>query len=135
MDAALLIRAALGGTPEPMEQLLTAGLMVTIAAVVAAMARAARADGVGGFAFATESGPGRVARSPEAHPRPDRLPPLPGDLNLITADEPTASITSRRRSRPDRVSRPTRTELLRRIRTVRSDRPAGSWPRRGGAVR
>ncbi len=121
MDAALLIRAALGGTPEPMEQLLTAGLLVSIAAVVAALARAARSDGVGGFAFATESGAGRPTRPPEAHRLPDRLPSLPGDLNLITADERTTSTTHSGRSRPDRVNRPTRPEGLRR--PVRSAPP------------
>jgi hypothetical protein len=129
MDAALLIRAALGGTPEPLEQLLTAGLMVTIAAVVAAMARAARADGVGGFAFATDAAASRPTRPPEARPReahrqPDRLPPLPGDLNLITADERTTSTTPRRRPRPDRFSRPTRPDVLRRLdRSAALDQP------------
>ena len=68
MDAALLIRVALGGTPDPLEQLLTAGLLVSLAAVVAALGMATRSDGVGGFAFSTDPTRTRIARAPDAHP-------------------------------------------------------------------
>lgn len=66
VEAALLVRTGLGGTPEAMEQLLTAGLVVAMCAVVAAVAFAARLDGVDGYAFATEGRP-RARREPDAH--------------------------------------------------------------------
>jgi hypothetical protein len=78
IDAASLVRVALGGTPEPLEQLLTAGLLVALAGAIAALARAARSDGVGGFSFASEPGGSRSSRPPDAHPmheRPHEPPP------------------------------------------------------------
>jgi hypothetical protein len=65
--AALLVRAGLGGTGDPLEQLLTAGLLVTLAAAVAAMSWAVRTDG-GGLGLAEEAAPGRSRRAPDAHP-------------------------------------------------------------------
>lgn len=67
IDAALLVRTALGGTPGPVEQLLTAGLLVVLAGALAAIAANARADGGEGFAFSTESR-SRVRHEPDAHP-------------------------------------------------------------------
>lgn len=104
LTAALLIRAALGGTPAPLEQLVAAGLVIAVAGTVAALGRSARRDGVGGFGFATGPGfGGPVARPPEAHPlhrgEPLRTPPVsteqPGpeaiaDTGSDTADAETA---------------------------------------------
>lgn len=67
MDAALLVRNALGGTPGPVEQLLTSGMLVVLAAALAALAGNARADGGDGFAFSTD-GRARVRHEPDAHP-------------------------------------------------------------------
>jgi hypothetical protein len=72
IDAAFLVRVGLGGTPEPLEQLLTAGLLVALAGGIAALGRAARSDGVGGFAFASEPGGSRTTRPPDAHPVRER---------------------------------------------------------------
>lgn len=68
IDAALLVRVGLGGTPGPLEQLFTAGLLVALGGGVAALGRAARSDGVGGFAFSSDPGPSRMSRPPDAHP-------------------------------------------------------------------
>jgi hypothetical protein len=100
MDAALLIRTALGGTAVPLEQLLTAGLMVAIAGTVAMLAWTARGDGIGGFAFATETATGHVSRRPEAHPAPDQLPALPGDFGSPLVTTPRSRAPRPRRPRP-----------------------------------
>lgn len=71
LDAGLLVRAGLGGTPGQFEQLLTAGLTAIVAAALAAVALAIRRDGVGGFDLALEPGP-RRRREPDAHPIADR---------------------------------------------------------------
>ena len=71
IDGGLLVRAALGGTPGPLEQLLVALVLVTVAACAAAMGRAARLDPPGGFDYATEA-PIRVRRAPDAHPLDER---------------------------------------------------------------
>ena len=64
---AILVRTSLGGTPGNLEQLVTAGLVAVVGAVVAALAIAARTDGVAGFDLAP--GPGeRARRPPDAHP-------------------------------------------------------------------
>lgn len=86
MDAALLVRVGLGGTPEPLEQLLITGLLVALAGALATLAWAARHDGVGGFTFATELGGPRPRRVPEAHPLRDG--PI-GPLITETAPELT----------------------------------------------
>lgn len=92
IDAALLVRAALGGTPDALEQLLTAGLIAALGAAVAALARTARLDGVGGFSFAADLSPtawnGRVPRGPEAHPMPERRI---GPPTVTVADDGTAT--------------------------------------------
>jgi hypothetical protein len=66
IDAALLVRAALGGTPSEVEELLTATMLVVLAGAVAALAANARADGTGGYAFA-DPPRGRARREPDAH--------------------------------------------------------------------
>lgn len=70
IDAALLVRVALGGTPAPLEHLLTAGMLVALAGAVAAVARAARSDGHGGFELAVEDP--RRRHEPDAHPLAER---------------------------------------------------------------
>ncbi len=67
VDAGLLVRAALGGTPGELEQLITTGTLVVLAGTVATLAGSARAEGTGGFAFSVE-GRGRRHREPDAHP-------------------------------------------------------------------
>ncbi len=67
INSALLVRNALGGTPGPVEQLLTAALLVVLAGALAALASSARSDGDGGFAFTTDSR-SRVRHEPDAHP-------------------------------------------------------------------
>ena len=67
LDGALLVRAGLGGTPDQLEQLITTGVLIVVAASVASLVRAAVSDGAGGFEFSVE-GPRRRRREPEAHP-------------------------------------------------------------------
>lgn len=67
IDAALLVRSALGGTPGEVEQLVTAAMLIVLAGAVAALAANARADGSGGYAFADATRV-RVRREPDAHP-------------------------------------------------------------------
>jgi hypothetical protein len=67
LDAGLLVRAGLGGTPDELEQLITSGTLVVVAAAVATLAASARADGAGGFEFSLE-GRRRRRREPDAHP-------------------------------------------------------------------
>lgn len=52
LSGALLIRVGLGGTPDGLEELLTAGLVATLGGAVAILAVAARADGTDGFDLA-----------------------------------------------------------------------------------
>jgi hypothetical protein len=67
IDAALLVRVALGGTPGEVEQLLTSTMLIVLAGSLAALAANARADGTGGYAFA-DPARARVRREPDAHP-------------------------------------------------------------------
>ena len=67
LDAALLVRCALGGTPGDLEQLVAAGMLVVVAGAAAALAANARADGSGGFAF-VDPAVSRLRREPDAHP-------------------------------------------------------------------
>lgn len=67
IDAALLVRAALGGTPGDVEQLVTSAMLIVLAGALAALAANARADGSGGYAFSDPTGV-RVRREPDAHP-------------------------------------------------------------------
>ncbi len=66
LDSGLLVRSALGGTPGPLEQLLVTLLLISVAAVVAALGRSARLDPPGGFDLAPET-PVRTRRAPDAH--------------------------------------------------------------------
>ncbi len=66
IDAGLLVRAALGGTPGDVEQLVTATMLIVLAGSLAALAAAARADGTGGYTFADPARV-RVRREPDAH--------------------------------------------------------------------
>jgi hypothetical protein len=67
VDAALLVRAALGGTPDDLEHLVTSATLVILAGTLAMLAGSARADGTGGFAFSLEER-ARRHREPDAHP-------------------------------------------------------------------
>lgn len=67
IDAGLVVRIALGGTPGEVEQLVTAAMLIVLAGALAALAANARADGVGGYGFADPARV-RVRREPDAHP-------------------------------------------------------------------
>ena len=75
IDGALLVRAGLGGTPDQLEQLVTTGALVVVAAAIGTLARAALADGAGGFDFSAD-GRGSRRREPDAHP----IEPRVGDI-------------------------------------------------------
>jgi len=64
---ALLVRVSLGGTPDQLEQLLTAGLVATLGGAVAIMASTARADGNAGFDMSATT-PHRTSHGADAHP-------------------------------------------------------------------
>ena len=66
IDAALIVRTALGGTPSDFEHLISAALIVVIAGTIATLAAGAREDGSGGFAFSLDRP--RRHREPDAHP-------------------------------------------------------------------
>ena len=69
LTGALLIRVSLGGTPDQLEQVLTAGLVATLGGAVAILAAAARADGPDGFAM-SRSTPHRSSHGSDTHPEP-----------------------------------------------------------------
>ena len=72
ISAAILVRVALGGTPQPLEQVVIAGMVAGLGGAIAVLAVSARAEGVD-FELAAEHS-GRVQRAPDAHPvetRPD----------------------------------------------------------------
>jgi hypothetical protein len=71
LDGALLVRAGLGGTPDQLEQLVTTGALVVVAAAIATLARAALADGTVGFDFSADGR--RRRREPDAHPIEPRV--------------------------------------------------------------
>ncbi len=71
IDAALLVRAALGGTPDALEHLITSATLAVMAGALATLAGRARADGTAGYAFSLE-GPARRRREPDAHPLDSR---------------------------------------------------------------
>jgi hypothetical protein len=75
LDGALLVRSGLGGTPDQLEQLITTGMLIVVAATIAALARAAMSDGTGAFEFAAE-GARRRRRDPDAHPIEPRVSDL-----------------------------------------------------------
>jgi hypothetical protein len=64
---AVLLRTALDGTPDPSEQLVTAGLFAALGGTVAAIAMAARSADVAGFELMPGQGD-RSVRAPDAHP-------------------------------------------------------------------
>ena len=66
IDAGLIVRTALGGTPTDFEHLITAATLVVIAGTIATLAAGAREDGSGGFAFSLDRP--RRHREPDAHP-------------------------------------------------------------------
>jgi len=67
LDAALVVRVGLGGTPDPLEQLVTSGLLVALGGTLATLAMAARGDGTGGLELTADSGT-RRRWEPDAHP-------------------------------------------------------------------
>lgn len=67
MGSAILVRTALGGTPDNLESLLLGGLVAVLGGVVAFSAVAARVDGVDGFELSS-SVRDRARRLPDAHP-------------------------------------------------------------------
>jgi hypothetical protein len=67
LGGAVLVRTALGGTPEPLEQLVTAGLFAAMGATVAVVAIAARTADLAGFELAGSLGE-HARRPPDAHP-------------------------------------------------------------------
>ncbi len=69
-SGAILLRTALGGTPDPLEQLMIAGMVAALGAAVAIVATAGRADPAGSasaFELATPTAR-RAPRVPDAHP-------------------------------------------------------------------
>ena len=67
LGGALLVRTSLGGTPDPIEQLMTAGLVATLGGAVAILAIAARSDGGSGFELSATT-PRRPGHVSDAHP-------------------------------------------------------------------
>jgi hypothetical protein len=67
LTGALLVRTSLGGTPDALEELLTAGLVATLGGAVAVLTAAARSDGVAGFELSTAT-PHRSSHGADAHP-------------------------------------------------------------------
>jgi len=65
-SGAILVRTALGGTPEPLEQVVTAGMIAALGGALAVLAVTARAEGVD-FKLAAERS-ARPRRAPDAHP-------------------------------------------------------------------
>jgi hypothetical protein len=66
ISGAILVRTALGGTPEPLEQVVIAGLIATLGGAVAVLAVSARAEGTD-FDLAIEHAQ-RARRFADAHP-------------------------------------------------------------------
>ncbi len=74
LGGALLVRTGLGGTPDQLEQVLTAALVAALGGAVAILAAAARSDGQGGFEMAVttphrSSHGGDIPTTPTARPR------------------------------------------------------------------
>jgi hypothetical protein len=67
LGGALLVRISLGGTPNTLEELLTAGLVATLGGAVAVLAAAARTDGVAGFELSGTT-PHRSSHGSEPRP-------------------------------------------------------------------
>ena len=71
LSGALLIRTSLGGTPDPLEQLVTAGLVATLGGAVAILCVAARGDGGAGFEM-SDTAPRRSSHGTESQPSEPR---------------------------------------------------------------
>jgi hypothetical protein len=67
LGGALLVRTSLAGTPDQLEQVVTAGLVATLGGAVAILAAAARADGPGGFEMSAST-PHRSSHGSDTHP-------------------------------------------------------------------
>ena len=70
ISGALLVRTGLGGTPDALEELLTAGLVATLGGAIAILAIAARSDGRADFEMSTTT-PHRSSHVAEPQP-PER---------------------------------------------------------------
>lgn len=67
LGGALLVRTSLGGTPDPLEELLMAGLVATLGGAIAVLAVAARSDGGSGFEMSAAT-PRHSSHASDAHP-------------------------------------------------------------------
>ncbi len=67
LGGALLVRTGLGGTPDALEEVLTAGLMATLGGAVAILAVSARNDGTAGYDLVSSSSR-RSRRALDARP-------------------------------------------------------------------
>ena len=67
ISGALLVRTGLGGTPDALEELLTAGLVATLGGAIAILAIAARSDGRADFEMSTTT-PHRSSHVAEPQP-------------------------------------------------------------------
>ncbi len=65
-SGAILVRTALGGTPEPLEEVVIAGLIAALGGAIAVLGVSARAEGVD-FELAADRS-ARARRLPDAHP-------------------------------------------------------------------
>ena len=63
----LLMRTGLGGTPDELEALLSAGLVAALGGAVAVLALAARSDGGAGFELSTSTAP-RTSHATDPRP-------------------------------------------------------------------
>jgi hypothetical protein len=68
LGGALLVRTGLGGTPDALGEVLTAGLVAALGGAVAVLALAARSDGGPGFELSATT-PHRSSHGADAHPR------------------------------------------------------------------
>jgi hypothetical protein len=66
LSGALLVRTNLGGTADPLEQLITAGLVAALGGAVAILGVAARSDGGTGFEM-SETTPVVTSHASDAH--------------------------------------------------------------------
>lgn len=71
LGGAMLVRTGLGGTPDQLEELLTAGLVATFGGSIAILAIAARSDGGSGFELSTTT-LRRSSHGAERHPTEPR---------------------------------------------------------------
>jgi hypothetical protein len=67
LGGALLVRTSLGGTPDALEQVLTAGLVASLGGAVAVLAITARSDGQLGFEVSPTT-PLRSSHGSDRHP-------------------------------------------------------------------